>query len=49
MILPLGLTDNAVLKRDIRKDDVIRLHDVELNIPKEVLEARNYQYNLITD
>ena len=47
MILPLGLTDNAVLKRDIIKDEVIRLDDVELNLPNEVSEARNYQYNLL--
>ena len=46
-ILPLGLTDNAVLKRDINKDEVIKIDDVELNLPKEVIEARDYQYNLI--
>ena len=47
MILPLGLTDNAVLKRNISKDEVIRIDDVELNLPSEVTEARNYQYNLL--
>ena len=46
-ILPLGLTDNAILKRDLKKDDIIKLDDVELNLPKEVVEARDYQYNLI--
>jgi len=46
-ILPLGLTDNAVLKKDISKDQVIKLDDVELNLPDEVMEARDYQYNLI--
>jgi predicted homoserine dehydrogenase-like protein len=46
-ILPLGLTDNATLKKNINKDQVIRLDDVELNLPKEVIEARDYQYNLI--
>ncbi len=46
-ILPLGLTDNAILKKDISKDEIIKLDDVELNLPKEVLEARDYQYNLI--
>ena len=46
-ILPLGLTDNAVLKKDIKKDEVIKIDDVELNLPKEVIEARDYQYNLI--
>ena len=46
-ILPIGLTDNAVLKKDIKKDEVIKIKDVELNLPKEVIEARDYQYNLI--
>ncbi len=46
-ILPLGLTDNAVLRRDIKKDEVIKIEDVELNLPNEVIEARNYQYNQI--
>ena len=34
-ILPLGLTDNAILKKNINKDQVIRLDDVELNLPKK--------------
>ena len=46
MILPLGLTDNAILKKNIGKDKVLTIEDVELNLPKEVLEARNYQYCL---
>ena len=46
-ILPLGLTDNAILKKDISKDEIIKLEDVNLNLPTEVIEARNYQYNLI--
>jgi len=46
-VLPLGLTDNAILKKDISKDEPIKLDDVELNLPKEVVEARDYQYNLI--
>ena len=46
-ILPLGLTDNAIVKRNIKRDELIRLIDVDLDLPKEVLEAREYQYNLI--
>ena len=46
-ILPLGLSDGAILKRDIRKDEIISLNDVELDLPEEVLKAREYQYNLI--
>ena len=43
----MGYTDNAVLKKDIKKDEFISLDDVELNLPKEIIEAREYQYNLI--
>ena len=46
-ILPLGLTDNALLKKDIDKDEIIKMDDVELNLPSEVIEARKYQYNTI--
>jgi len=45
-ILPLGLTDNAIVKKNINKDEVIKIADVELNLPKEIIEAREYQYNL---
>ena len=38
---------NAILKKEISKDEVIKLDDVELNLPNEVIEARDYQYNLI--
>ena len=46
-ILPLGLTDGAITKKNINKDQVIMLSDVELNLPKQVINAREYQYNLI--
>ena len=46
-ILPMGYTDNVVLKNDIMKDQFITLDDVELNLQKEIIEAREYQYNLI--
>ena len=46
-ILPMGYTDNAVLKKDIKKDEFISLDDVELDLPKEIIEAREYQFNLI--
>ena len=45
--LPLGLTDKAIVKRNIKKDELIKLSDVQLNIPTEIIEAREYQYNLI--
>ena len=43
----MGFTDNAVLKKDIKKDDFIFLDEVELNVQKEIIEAREYQFNLI--
>ena len=43
----MGYTDNAVLKRDIMKDEFITLDDVKLNLQKEIIEAREYQYKLI--
>ena len=32
---------------NINKDEVIKIDDVELNLPNEVTEARKYQYNLL--
>ena len=46
-VLPLGLSDGAVVKRDIKKDEAILLSDVELELPEIVQRAREYQYNLI--
>ena len=46
-ILPLGLTDNAILIRDINKDDVIKLDDVDLDLPEDIVKARQYQYNIL--
>jgi predicted homoserine dehydrogenase-like protein len=45
--LPLGLSDGAIVKNNIKKDEVISLNDVELNLPDEVIKAREYQYKLI--
>lgn len=28
------------------KDEIIKFEDVELNLPNEVTETRNYQYDL---
>ena len=46
-ILALGLSDGAIVKKNIKKDQVITLDDVDLNLPAEVTQAREYQYNLI--
>ena len=46
-ILPLGLTDGAEVIKNIKKDEIIKISDVKLNLPEEVTKARKYQYNLI--
>ena len=46
-ILPLGLTDGAILKRNINKDESIKLEDVEMKLPDDIVKARQYQYDLI--
>jgi homoserine dehydrogenase len=43
----LGLSGNAVAKKNINKDDLIYMNDVEIKWNKEVLKAREYQKNLI--
>ena len=48
-ILALGLTDGAIIKRKIKKDECIKLSDVNLKLPIEVIKARQYQYDLIKD
>ena len=44
----MGFTDNVKLKKDIKKDELISLNDVDLNLEKEIIEAREYQNNLIS-
>jgi len=46
-LLPLVLTDHALVNKDIAKDQVITIKDVDLNLPEDVIQARKYQYNLI--
>ena len=46
-ILPLGLTDGAIIEKDINKDESITLDDVKLNLPDDVIIARQHQYDLI--
>ena len=46
-LLPLGLTSGAIAKRNIKKDELISMSDVEINWNKEVLKAREYQKKLI--
>ena len=48
-ILPLSLTNGALVKKDIKKYQIIIFNDVELNLSKEVIEARNYQYDLVRE
>ena len=47
--LPLGLSDGAKTKRPIKKDEYIKIDDVEINWKQEVLKARKYQINLLNN
>ena len=45
--LPLGLSDGAKTKKSIKKDEFIKVDDVEINWKQEVLKAREYQTNIL--
>ena len=45
--LPLGLTDGAIMKNKVKKNQYIKLNDVKINWKEEVLTAREYQKKLI--
>ena len=45
--LPLGLTDGAKTKKSVKKDEYIKIDDVEINWTQEVLQARKYQINIL--
>ena len=46
-ILPLGLSDGAIMKVALKKDEIISFDMVEINLCNEILKARKYQYNLL--
>mgnify|MGYP001215214135 CR=1 FL=1 len=46
-ILPLGLSDGLIVKKNIKKNDLITLDMVDANFPEEIRIARDYQYSLI--
>ena len=48
-LLPLGLSAGAIAKKNIKKDDLISMNDVEIKWNKEVLKAREYQKNLVVN
>ena len=45
--LPLGLSDGAKTKKSIKKDEFIKVDDVEINWKQEVLKAREYQTKIL--
>ncbi len=45
--LPLGLSDGAETKKSIKKDEFIKIDDVEINWNQEVLKAREYQIKVL--
>ena len=45
--LPLGLSDGAKAKKSIKKDEFIKIDDVEISWKQEVLKAREYQTKIL--
>jgi len=45
--LPLGLSDGAKTKKSIKKDEFIKIDDVEIYWKQEVLKAREYQIKVL--
>ena len=45
--LPLGLSDGAKTKKSIKKNEFIKISDVEINCDQEVLKAREYQIKVL--
>ena len=45
--LPLGLSDGAIVQKKIKKDEFIKIDDVEINWKQEVLKARQYQTKIL--
>ena len=45
--LPLGLSDDAITQKIIKKDEFIKINDVTINWNQEALKAREYQMNLM--
>ena len=45
--LPLGLSEGAKTKKSIKKDEFIKIDDVEINWKHEVLKAREYQTKIL--
>ena len=45
--LPLGLSDGARIKKSIKKDEFIKIDDVEIDWNQEVLKAREYQIKIL--
>ena len=45
--LPLGLSDGVKTKKSIKKDEFIKIDDVEINWNQEVLKAREYQIKIL--
>ena len=45
--LPLGLSEGARTTKPIKKDEFIKINDVEINWKQEVLKARKYQTEIL--
>ena len=46
-LLPLGLSDNIKVIKPIAKNSFISFDDVENNLDREIIKAREYQFQLL--
>ena len=46
-LLPLGLSDNIKVIKPITKNSFISFDDIENNLDREIIEATEYQYQLL--
>ena len=46
-LLPLGLSDNIKVIKPIKKNSFISFDDIENNLDREIIKAREYQVQLL--
>ena len=46
-ILPLGLSDNVKVRKNINKNQVISMEDINSDFKKEIIYSREYQFKLL--
>ncbi len=46
-LLPLGLSDNIKVIKPIAKNSFISFEDIENNLDREIIKAREFQFRLL--